>query len=311
MAELYDLIIIGGGPAGITAGIYAARKRLKTMLLTKDFFGQTAKASKIDNFPGFLKISGPDLMKKFKEHLEKFEIEIKEDEIVSKIEKKEKNFLITTEKKKQFLTKTIIAAIGADPRPLEVEGEKEFIGRGVSYCSTCDAAFFENKAVAVIGAGNSGFTAALDLAKYAKRIFIFERNDKIIADEILQEEIKKDPKIEIHLNKEIIKIEGNKKVDSLIYKDLKTNKTYQVPIDGVFIQIGMIPTTGFLKGLVEFNKFDEIKVNPETCETSLPGIFAAGDCNEGPFKQIITAAGEGAKAALSVYSYLMILDKKR
>jgi len=304
MEKIYDLIIIGGGPAGITAGIYAARKRLRTLVLTKDFIGQVGKTSQIDNYPGFFGIFGLELIKKFEEHLKKFEIDILEGEEIIKVEKKGQNFLVKTKQKKEFLARAIIIATGRDPRPLEVEGEKEFIGKGVSYCSICDAPFFKDKSAAVIGGGNSGFEAALDLTKYAKRIFIFEKSDKIIADEILQEQASEEKKIEIHLNKEIKKIEGRGKVQAIIYDDLKTGKTFQVPIHGVFIQIGSIPATSFIKELVEFNEMDEIKINFETCETSIPGIFAAGDVNEGKDKQIVLAAGEGARAALNAYEYI-------
>jgi len=301
---LYDLIIIGGGPAGITAGIYAARKKLKTLLITKDFLGQVGKTNEVDNYLGFPKISGMGLMKEFKKHLKKFEIDIKEGEKVMKVKKKDKNFLIKTEDKNEFSTKTIIIATGGDPRPLEIPGEKEFIGKGVSYCSICDAPFYKDKSIIVVGGGNSGFEAALDLAKYAQRIFIFEKSDKIIADEILQKQVKKESKIQVHLNKDMGRIEGNKTVDSVIYKDSKTGKTFQVPAHGVFIEIGSIPATGFLKGLCKFNKRDELEVDFESCATSCPGLFAAGDVNNGRWKQIIIAAGEGARAALSVHKYL-------
>jgi len=303
MNKIYDLIIIGGGPAGITAGIYAARKKIKILLIAKDFIGQIGKTNEVDNYPGFSKISGLDLMKKFEEHLKKFSFEIKKQKVI-KVGKIQQGFAVKTEEKEEFLTKTIIVATGRDPRPLEAEGEKEYIGRGVSYCSICDGPFFQNKAVAVIGGGNSGFEAALDLVKYAKRIFIFEKSEKIIADEVLRDRAKKEKKIEIHTNTEIKKIEGNNKVQDLIYQDLKTRKTYQVPTDGVFIQIGSIPATGFLKDLVEFNQTDEIKVDFETCATSCSGIWAAGDVNNGEWKQIIIAASDGARAALAVYEYL-------
>ena len=310
-SNVYDLIIIGGGPAGIAAGIYAARKRLRTLLLTGDFIGQVGKTGQVDNYLGFFEISGMNLMKKFEDHLRKFEIEIREGEKVTKVEKSQKNFLVKTEKGKEFLAKSVIAATGRDPRPLEVPGEKEFIGRGVSYCSICDAPFFKEKSVAVIGGGNSGFEAALDLAKYAKRIFIFERSDKIIADEILQEQVSREKKIEIHLNKELKKIEGKEKVQDIGYQDIETGKTFQVPIDGVFVKIGTIPATGFLKGLVEFNEVDEIKVDFQTCQTSTPGIFAAGDINDGKWKQIVIAAGEGCRAALAAYEYLIKMKNEK
>jgi thioredoxin-disulfide reductase len=303
---IYDLIIIGGGPAGITAGIYAARKKLKTLLITKDFLGQVTKTGQIDNYSGFPEISGMKLMKKFEGHLKKFDIKINEDEEVTKVEKAGESFLVKTKKRNEFLGKTIIIATGRDPRPLEIPGEKEFIGRGVSYCSVCDAPFFKDKSAAVIGGGNSGFETALDLTKYAKRIFIFERSDKITADEILQEIIKKESKIQVHLNKEMKKIEGTGKVQALIYQDLKTGKTFQVPIDGIFVQIGSVPATGFLKGVCEFNENDEIKVDFETCITSCLGIFAAGDVNDGKWKQIIIAAAEGCRAALAAHNYLQL-----
>ncbi len=305
--SLYDLIIIGGGPAGITAGIYAARKRLKTLLLSRDFIGQVGKTGRVDNWPGDFGIIGQDLIKKFEKHLREFELGIKEGEKVRRVEKNGNNFLIKTENKKEFLAKSIIVATGRDPRPLEVPGEKEFISRGVSYCSICDSPFFKEKAVAVIGGGNAGFEAALDLVRYAKRIFIFEKLNRAAADELLQELVKKEKKIEIQLNKEIKKIEGREKVQAVVYQDLKTGKTFQVPIDGVFVQIGSVPATGFLKGLVEFNRTDEIKVDFQTCESSTEGIFAAGDVNDGRWKQIIIAAGEGCRAALAVYEYLQKL----
>ena len=304
---IYDLIIIGGGPAGITAGIYAARKKLKTLLITKDFLGQIAKTNEIDNYLGFSKILGIDLAKKFEQHLKKFEIDIKQGEKITKVKKQGRSFLVGTENKNEFSAETIIIATGGDPRPLEIPGEKEFISRGVSYCSICEAPFYKNKGVIVVGGGNSGFEAALDLAKYAKRVFIFEKSDKIIADEILQKQVKKEGRIQVHLNKEMKKIEGNKTVHSATYKDLKTGKIFQVPAHGIFIQIGSIPATGFLKGLCKFNKRDEIKVDFESCETSCPGIFAAGDVNNGKWKQIIIAAGEGARAALSAHKYLQNL----
>lgn len=305
---LYDLIIIGGGPAGVTAGIYAARKKLKTLLITRDFLGQVGKTSQIDNYPGLFAVSGFEMMKILEEHLKKFEIQIQEQENVIKIEKKNNNFLLKTSKEKEYAAKAVIVATGRDPRPLEVPGEKEFIGKGVSYCSICDAPFFRAKTAAVIGGGNAGFEAALDLVKYVKKIFIFERSDRLLADEISQDKTRKEEKIEIYLNKEIKSIEGNGKVQSLIFQDLKTKKNFQMPIDGVFIQIGSIPATGFLKGLVKFNKDDEVEVDFETCASSCPGLFAAGDVNSGRWKQIVIAAAEGSRAALAAYEYLQKLS---
>jgi thioredoxin-disulfide reductase len=305
----YDLIIIGGGPAGITAGIYDARKKIKTLLITKDFIGQVAKTAEVENYPGFKKISGIDLTKKLEAHLREFEIEIREGEKVKKIRKKGKNFEVNTAEGKNFEAKSIIIATGGDPRPLEVPGEKEFIGKGVSYCSTCDAPFFKEKKVAVIGGGNTGFEATLDLEKYAKKILIFERSDKVTADEILQEKVKSLGKVEILLNKEVKEIKGERNIDSLLYQDKISQKSERIPIDGVFVQIGSVPATAFVKSLVDFNEKDEIKIDTKTCATSTPGIFAAGDVTDIKYKQIIIAAGEGAKAALSAYEYLQKMEK--
>ncbi len=301
---IYDLIIIGGGPAGITAGIYAARQKINTLLITKDFGGQVSrKAVTIDNYPGFKEILGPELIKKFVEHLKPKDIKIKTAQ-VGKVEKEEENFLVFTTKKEKFLSKTVIMASGADPRPLEVPGEKEFIGKGVSYCSICDGPIFADKTVAVIGGGNAGFESAIFLANYVKKIYVLEYMPKVAADEINQKVIKKSGKAEIITNVAVKEIKGQTFVDSIIYEDRKTKKKKTLPVGGVFVEIGSQPATSFIKGLVDFNEKDEIKVEFETCQTKTPGLFAAGDLNVGRYKQIITACGEGAKAALAAYGYI-------
>ncbi|MGC9031389.1 MAG: NAD(P)/FAD-dependent oxidoreductase [Minisyncoccia bacterium] len=302
--KIYDAIIIGGGPAGITAGIYLARKKVLTLLITRDFVGQVGKTGIIDNYPGLPGIQGMDLMKRFKEHLQKFEIEILEGEVVTKLKKKDKVFEAITFNKKNFFGKTILVTTGGEYRKLGIEGEKEFIGKGVSYCPICDAPFFKEKQVVVVGGGNSGFEAALELSKYARKVYLFVRTNKIKADEVLQEEVKKNSKIEVMINTELKKIEGKDNVQAVIFEDLANKKIYQMPCSGVFIQIGVVPATDFLKRVCKFNKNKEVKINPKTFQTSVPGIFAAGDVNSGKYKQIIIAAGEGASAALSIYEYL-------
>ncbi len=320
---LYDLIIIGGGPAGITAGIYAARKKLNALLITKDFFGQAGKTSQIDNWPGEMAVSGIALMQKLEKHLRQFPIQIESGGkvVAVGIEKRVKgvegvkllptgrsltpsSFSVQTDKNIKYQSKSLIITTGRNARTLGVEGEQDFVGKGISYCSVCDAPFFKDKQVVVIGGGNAGFETALDLAKYAKKIFIFEKSQKVLADEILQEKAKAMGKIEILLEKKLIKIEGQMKVQSIIYKDVKTRKIFQQPMSGIFVQIGSVPATGFLGKLVGFNKNNEIKVNSKTLQTSQKGIFAAGDCNDGKWKQMIIAAGEGAMAALSAHEYL-------
>ena len=301
---IYDLIIIGGGPAGITAGIYAARQKLKTLLITKEFGGQIAwKAVNIENYPGFKEIAGLDLVQKFEEHLKKYEIKIEKTE-VGKVEKINDQFLIYIKDKKSFKAKTVIIASGANPRSLGIPGEKEFIGKGVSYCTVCDAPMFSKKIVAVIGGGNSAFEAAIALAQWTKKVYILESSEKISADSENQEKIKKTGKAEIVVNAEAKKIIGERFVNSLIYLDKKTNKENELNLDGVFVEVGRQPATSFVKDLVEFNEKNEIKVNPFTGETSCLGLFAAGDADNVPFKQIVIAAGEGAKAAISAYYYL-------
>ncbi len=300
---VYNLIIIGGGPAGITAGIYAARQKLKTLLITKSFGGQMArKAVAIENYPGFEEISGQDLIKRFEKHLRNYDINVEKDE-VAKITKNKEGFLISTEGEKQFQSKTVIVASGADPRPLEVPGEKELIGRGVSYCSVCDGPLFRGKTVAVIGGGNAGFEAAIFLSKIAKKIYILEYNPEVIADTANQERAKKTGKIEVITSASLKQIKGQKFVDSIIYQDLTSKEFRTLEVEGVFIEIGSVPATGFVKGLVDFNEKDEIKIDSKMLSTKTSGLFAAGDVTEVEVKQIVVAAGEGAKAALNAYKY--------
>lgn len=302
---IYDLIIIGGGPAGITAGIYAGRQKMKTLLITKEFGGQMAKkATEVCNYPGFERVSGVELIGKFVEQLEKqgcVEIKFLEAE---KIEKSDDTFTITTTENEKLESRAIIVATGADPRPLEAIGEKEFIGKGVSYCVTCDGPIFRDKTIAVIGGGNSGLEAALFMKNYAKKIYVLEFGTEIKADQENIEEAKIGEKIEIITNASVKEIKGNNFVDSLIYQDnvSKENKTLEV--QGIFIEIGTQPATALAKDLVDFTKRDEIIVEPETFQTKTPGLFAAGDNNSGPYKQIVTAAGEGCKAVLAAYDYL-------
>ena len=304
LSTLYDLIIIGGGPAGITAGIYAARQKLNTLLITKSFGGQMLKKSEmIENYPGFEEISAFELIQKFEKQLKKQKIDIEMDE-VTKVGKREKFFFVNTKSKNKFKAKAMIIASGADPRPLEVPGEKEFLGRGVSYCVTCDGPLFEGKTVAVIGGGNSAFEAAIFLVKLARKIYILEYGENVRADAENQERVKKTGKVEIITNAQVMKIQGKQFVNSLIYEDRKTGKEKKLLVEGVFIEIGSQPATSFVKDLVDFNERDEVVAEFETCQTKTPGLFAVGDCNVGRFKQIVTACGEGAKASLAVYDYL-------
>jgi thioredoxin-disulfide reductase len=307
MGMVYDLIIIGGGPAGITAGIYAARQKLNTLLITKAFAGQMArKAVAIENYPGFDSISGLDLIKKFESHLRKQKAEIKLDTVI-KVKKSGTNFTVLTGSKKQYQAKSVIIASGADPRPLEVPGEKKYIGKGVSYCVACDGPLYSGKEVVVIGGGNSGFEAALSLTNYVKKVYILEAGSKIRADELNQQKVQKTGKVEVITSAKIKQIKGKDFVESVVYEDKQAKKTKVLNVEGVFVEIGSQPATSFVGGLVDFNKKDEIIVDHQTGKTKTRGLFAAGDVDNLSFKQIVIAAGEGAKAALAVSSYLQSL----
>ncbi len=301
---MYDLIIIGAGPAGISAGIYSARQKLNTLIISKDVGGQVSKkAVDIENYPGFYKISGPDLSDIFNRQLEKNGIKVALDEVL-KITKPGKNFVLSAKSGQNYEALAVIIATGADPRPLEVSGEKEFIGKGVSYCALCDGPVFKNKTVAVIGGGNSGFETALFLSNYVKKIYILEFGKEIKADIENQSLIAKTGKAEIITNAKVLKIEGENFVKSLTYQDLSANKENTLKVDGVFIEIGYSPATAFVKKLVDFSESDEIITDLETYAAKTAGLFAAGDCNKGKYKQIVTAVGEGAKAALAAYEYV-------
>jgi len=304
---MFDLIIIGGATAGLTSAIYAIRKKLKVLLLTKQIGGQSLLTDNIENFPGFENISGAELVAKIEKQVKNLGAEIKENAEVASIEKKDGGFLVkvkSTSGVDRFEARALILASGRKPRLLNVPGEEKFLGKGVSVCSICDAPLFQNKDVAVVGGGNAGLEAALDLTKYAEKIYVLEANGKIRGDEATQEQLRKTGQVEFQTGIEVQEIKGNKFVESLIYKDKNTGEIKELKVGGVFINIGQIPATDFLKGFLELNQWGEIAIDPKTNQTSVPGVFAAGDATDVKYKQCIIAAGEGAKAALSAYEYL-------
>ena len=303
---LYDLIIIGGGPAGMSAGIYAARKKIKTLLIAKALGGQLGEAWQIENYLGFESIPGLELAQKFINHLKKFsaDIEIREGESAAHISQlKDKTFEISTEANK-YLAKTVIVAAGASPKRLNIPGEKEFAGRGVVFCATCDAPMFGGKIVAVIGSGNSGLNAALQLTSYAKKIYLINKYpDLSKGDSAYAEKVKNSALIEILNSAKIKEIKGKQFISSIII-ERGENNVEEIPIEGVFVEIGSAPSLHFLGGLVEYNQKNELIINLENNMSSCQGIFGAGDTTNIPYKQIIIAASEGAKAALAAYNYL-------
>jgi thioredoxin-disulfide reductase len=308
---IYDVVIIGGASAGLTAGIYAARKKLNAVILAKQVGGQSLLTDRIENFPGFEMIAGRDLIDKMRKQVEKYGVPVREDAEVESIKKKGEIFLIKLKEigfpegnPISFRAKTIIIATGKKYRQPDISGVKKFENKGVSFCTTCDAPFFKDKRVAIIGSGNSALNAAIDLVKYADKIYVLARGPKIKGDELLLETTKQNGKIEFLYEAEVREIKGDNFVEKIIYKDKKTGEEKELKVEGVFVNIGWVPATSFLKDLVNLNDVGEIIINPRTNETSIPGIFAAGDVTDVKYKQCVIAAAEGAKAALSAYNYL-------
>lgn len=300
---MYDLIIIGAGPAGLTAAIYAARKRLKTIVISKDIGGQAATSSDIENYLGFSIITGPELADHFRKHLESFkELTIEEGVEVKSITNHKLGCFDVETTAGWFHAKTIIIASGKKPRSLGIKGEKEFFGKGVSTCSTCDAALFKDKVVAVVGGGNSAMDAALNLTKFAKLVYCVNLTSSLGGDEVLKQSILNNSKVEIINNSQTLEILGEKFVTGLAIQDKNTLAKRTLQISGVFIEIGYQSNVEF-DNLTTKDKSNQIIVDKDL-KTSVPGIYSAGDVNDMWGEQIIIAAGEGAKAAMRVAEYL-------
>lgn len=298
---MYDIIIIGGGSAALTAAVYATRKARKTLILAKEVGGQIAWATGVENFPGHDKIDGVELIFKLRSQAENLGAIIKEYHEVQSIEKKENYFAIKTTKG-SFKSRVVIVATGRTPRKLNVPGENEFLGKGVAYCATCEAPLFRNKDVAVIGGGNAAFNAALDLLKYAKKVYILERLPQFMGDKVNLDKLKSSSKTTLVNLAEVQEISGDKFVESLSF--MKGTVKKNIKVSGVFVEIGSTPVTTFLPKGVKKNKYGEIKINHKTNATSVPGVFAAGDVTDNIHKQAVVAASEGAKAAISADLYL-------
>ncbi len=298
---MYDTIIIGAGPAGLTAAIYATRRKLKTLVLSKDLGGQIVRTNFVENYPGIDEITGPNLAKNMEAQAEKFGAEIKYEE-AQNISKTTKNFIVKTDLG-EYETKTLILAFGKTPRSLGVPGEEQFRNKGVSYCVNCDAPLFKDKIAAVIGGGNAAFDAVHYLSKIAKKVYLIHRRTGFRADETTIEQTKKIDNAELVLDSVIKEVQGDKFLKKLIIENVKTKEVKELEVDGLFVEIGSTVETDFAKHLVELDELKQIKVN-DKCETSCPGIFACGDVTIIPFKQATIAVGEGAKAALQAYNYI-------
>jgi len=303
----YDLAIIGGGPAGTAAGVYASRKALKTIFITKEWGGQSVVSSDIQNWVGTVSISGADLAKQFKKHVDAYKgdtLTVIEGESAIGIEKKDSVFTVTTDKGSTFDSRAVFIATGADRRKLNVPGAKEFDQKGLTYCASCDGPLFAGKDVAVIGGGNAGFETAAQLLAYVKSVTLLHYRDTFKADPVTIKKVLANPKMKAVTNAETLEIKGDTFVTGLAYKNTKTGKTHELPVEGVFVEIGLVPSTGFVKNLLDLDDYGRIRVDPINQTTSIPGIWAAGDSTNNLYNQNNIAAGDAVKALEDIYIYL-------
>ncbi|MEY3838791.1 MAG: hypothetical protein RLZ90_590 [Pseudomonadota bacterium] len=304
--ETYDILIVGGGPAGASAAIYSARKGIRTGIVSERFGGQVMDTLGIENFISVKATEGPKLVTALEEHVKEYEVDIMNLQRAKSIQKNDENALFEVELENggKLKSKSVIVATGARWRELNVPGEKEFKGKGVAYCPHCDGPLFKGKHVAVIGGGNSGVEAAIDLANIVGHVTLFEFAGELKADDILQKRLYSLSNVDVILNAQTLEVLGSDKVNSMIYLDRKTNEKKTIALEGIFIQIGLLPNTDFVKNTVDLSKFGEIIIDSHG-QSSLPGLFAAGDVTTVPYKQIIIAMGEGAKASLGAFDYLI------
>jgi len=304
---MHDLIIVGGGPAGIAAGVYAARKQLKTLLISVDIGGQINNTWGIENYLGYQFIEGPELINKFQTQVSQFPIDQKIGDKVSRVSKIDGGFEAVTVAGDKYQAKAVILATGKKPRKLNVPGETELTGRGVTYCAICDGPVFTGQRVAVVGGGNSALEATLDMVKIAEHVDLVSLTP-LTGDPVLISQLANAKNLSVFTEHQTVEIKGKDLVEGALIKDIKNGKEKHLDVTGVFIEIGLVPNSDAVKGLVELNKQGEVTITP-TCETTVPGLYAAGDVTDVPEKQIIVAAGEGAKAALQAHRYLQRLVK--
>lgn len=302
-SSIHDVIIIGGGPAGLSAGIYTCRDRLNTLLIEKALIGGMINETELlENYPGFVDgIGGMELTSLMYRQAQKFGLSDINAEVIA-IEPKEDKFIIKTSDK-NFIAGAVIIAGGSDKQKMNIPGEKEFTGRGVSYCATCDAPFYNNKTVAVVGGGNAALYEALHLAKFASKVILIHRRGEFRATNIVQEHVKKEPKIQFLMNTIVEAAQGNTFLEKLLIKDVISGKQSEIKVDGIFVAIGLKPNTEYLKGLIEMDPQGMILAN-DKMETSVRGIFAAGDIRHNSIRQVVSAAADGAIAAINAKNWL-------
>lgn len=302
---IYDLAIIGGGPAGVSAGVYAARKKLKTVFITKNWEGQSSVSEGIENWIGTIKISGLDLAKNLENHLKAYAkdvVDIKEGELCEKIYKNDNDntFKIKT-KTSEYEAKKILITTGSSRKKLSVEGADKFEHKGLTYCASCDGPLFADQDVVVVGGGNAAFESASQLLAYCKSVTLINRSDSFRADQVTIDNVSKNPHFKIIRNAISKQVKGDKFVNSFVYTDADTQKDYELNVTGIFVEIGSIPNTGFVKDIVKLDQWGHIITSPKDQKTSQPGIWAAGDCTDGLYNQNNIAAGDAIKALEDIY----------
>lgn len=303
--DAYDSLIIGGGPAGASAAIYSARKGIRTGVVAQKFGGQVADTVGIENFISVKETEGPKLVTALEQHVKEYEVDIMNLQTAKSLNKTGDEIAITLENGAVLKSKTVILSTGARWREMNVPGEQEYRGKGVAYCPHCDGPLYKGKRVAVIGGGNSGVEAAIDLAGIVSHVTLVEFDTKLRADAVLQKKMYSMPNVTVitnALSKEVLGADG--KVTTLRYEDRANNQMHDIALQGIFVQIGLLPNTDWLKGVIDLSPRGEVIIDQKG-ETSMPGVFAAGDCTTVPYKQIIIAMGEGAKASLSAFDYLI------
>ncbi len=301
---MYDVIILGGGPAGVAAGVYAARKRLKTVLITKEFGGQSVVSPDIQNWIGTPHVSGTDLAASFKRHLEEYAdevLELVEGKTIGGIERHEGNIRAWATDGTEWIGRALLIATGADRRKLSVPGAREFEHRGVTYCASCDGPIFTGKDVAVIGGGNAGFETAAQLLAYTKSVTLLEYAPSFKADKITVDKVLAHPHMKAIANAELLEIIGENTVTGVRYRDRKSDEEHLLEVEGVFVEIGMVPNTAFAEGVVAMDARKHITVDPRNQRTGTDGIWAAGDCTDELYHQNNIAAGDGVKALEDIY----------
>jgi alkyl hydroperoxide reductase subunit F len=306
---MYELIIIGAGPAGMTAAVYAARKKINTLLISGDIGGQGLTTWLVENYMGYQFIDGRELMQKFEEQVKQFPTEVKVEvgKRAERLSKVDGGFEVRTDRDETYQAKAVIVATGKRPRQLNVPGEKELLGRGVTYCAICDGPLFADVKVAVIGGGNSALEAADDMVKIADHVYLISMTP-LTGDQILIDKVKGASNLTIFLEHEVLEIKGKTFVEGIRIRDSKSKSEKVLEVGGTFVEIGLIPNSELVKELVTLNRLGEIKVDCGS-QTRVPGFFAAGDVTSVPDKQIVVAAGEGAKAALQAHRYLQRLSQ--